>query len=201
MLEWFLVNEQFGRVTNGLHWHVPSAYNVLMRGTPSRSSAIWSRSSRRGRRRLRGDRGRGRFGPGRDRRHRGPHRRRLQDQRREVVRDLRRRGRGADRDGRRGRRRAAASDPVPGRAADPRRRVHRQPAVHPQLPPWLSDDRLLRRRGRAGGRDRRRGERRGPPAGLVHRGAPRHRHPRAGAWGGCSPCTSRRSSTAAPIPS
>jgi acyl-CoA dehydrogenase len=34
MLEWFLVNEQFGRVTNGLHWHVPNAYNVLMRGTP-----------------------------------------------------------------------------------------------------------------------------------------------------------------------
>jgi acyl-CoA dehydrogenase len=34
MLEWFLVNEQFGRVTNGLHWHVPSAYNVLMHGTP-----------------------------------------------------------------------------------------------------------------------------------------------------------------------
>jgi acyl-CoA dehydrogenase len=34
MFEWFLVNEQFGRVTNGLHWHVPSAYNVLMRGTP-----------------------------------------------------------------------------------------------------------------------------------------------------------------------
>ena len=34
MFEWFLVNEQFGRVTNGLHWHVPSAYNVLMQGTP-----------------------------------------------------------------------------------------------------------------------------------------------------------------------
>jgi acyl-CoA dehydrogenase len=34
MLEWFLVNEQFGRVTNGLHWHVPNAYNVLARGTP-----------------------------------------------------------------------------------------------------------------------------------------------------------------------
>jgi acyl-CoA dehydrogenase len=34
MLDWFLVNEQFGRVTNGLHWHVPSAYNVLMAGTP-----------------------------------------------------------------------------------------------------------------------------------------------------------------------
>ncbi|MGI8716097.1 MAG: acyl-CoA dehydrogenase family protein [Solirubrobacteraceae bacterium] len=28
MLEWFLVNEQFGRVTNGLHWHVPIVYNV-----------------------------------------------------------------------------------------------------------------------------------------------------------------------------
>ena len=34
MLEWFLVNEQFGRVTNGLHWHVPNAYNVLGAGTP-----------------------------------------------------------------------------------------------------------------------------------------------------------------------
>ena len=34
MLEWFLVNEQFGRVTNGLHWHVPNAYNVLASGSP-----------------------------------------------------------------------------------------------------------------------------------------------------------------------
>ena len=34
MVEWFLVNEQFGRVTNGLHWHVPSVYNVLLEGTP-----------------------------------------------------------------------------------------------------------------------------------------------------------------------
>jgi acyl-CoA dehydrogenase len=34
MLEWFLVNEQFGRVTNGLHWHVPNTYNVLGAGTP-----------------------------------------------------------------------------------------------------------------------------------------------------------------------
>jgi alkylation response protein AidB-like acyl-CoA dehydrogenase len=33
MLEWFVVNEQFGRVTNGLHWHIPNAYNVLMQGT------------------------------------------------------------------------------------------------------------------------------------------------------------------------
>jgi acyl-CoA dehydrogenase len=34
MVEWFLVNEQFGRVTNGLHWHVPNVYNVLLEGTP-----------------------------------------------------------------------------------------------------------------------------------------------------------------------
>jgi alkylation response protein AidB-like acyl-CoA dehydrogenase len=34
MVEWFIVNEQFGRVTNGLHWHVPNNYNVLMQGTP-----------------------------------------------------------------------------------------------------------------------------------------------------------------------
>jgi alkylation response protein AidB-like acyl-CoA dehydrogenase len=33
MIEWFLVNEQFGRVTNGLHWHVPNVYNVLAHGT------------------------------------------------------------------------------------------------------------------------------------------------------------------------
>jgi acyl-CoA dehydrogenase len=34
MVEWFLVNEQFGRVTNGLHWHVPNVYNVMLRATP-----------------------------------------------------------------------------------------------------------------------------------------------------------------------
>ncbi len=34
MIEWFLVNEQFGRVTGGLHWHTPSAYNVLLSSSP-----------------------------------------------------------------------------------------------------------------------------------------------------------------------
>jgi acyl-CoA dehydrogenase len=34
MREWFVVNEQLGRVTNGLHWHVPNIYNVLLDGTP-----------------------------------------------------------------------------------------------------------------------------------------------------------------------
>jgi acyl-CoA dehydrogenase len=34
MLEWFVVNEQFGRVTGGLHWHVPNVYNVWADASP-----------------------------------------------------------------------------------------------------------------------------------------------------------------------
>jgi alkylation response protein AidB-like acyl-CoA dehydrogenase len=33
-VEWFLVEEQFGRSTNALSWHIPGAYNVLASGTP-----------------------------------------------------------------------------------------------------------------------------------------------------------------------
>ncbi len=32
--EWVLVEEQFGRSTNALSWHMPSAYNVLGSGSP-----------------------------------------------------------------------------------------------------------------------------------------------------------------------
>ena len=32
-VEWFLVEEQFGRSTNALSWHVPTAYNVLAHGS------------------------------------------------------------------------------------------------------------------------------------------------------------------------
>ena len=32
--EWFLVEEQLGRSTNALSWHMPGAYNVLANGTP-----------------------------------------------------------------------------------------------------------------------------------------------------------------------
>jgi acyl-CoA dehydrogenase len=32
--EWVLVEEQFGRSTNALSWHIPTAYNVLASGTP-----------------------------------------------------------------------------------------------------------------------------------------------------------------------
>jgi acyl-CoA dehydrogenase len=34
MTEWFLVEEQLGRSTNALSWHIPNAYNVLASGTP-----------------------------------------------------------------------------------------------------------------------------------------------------------------------
>ncbi len=33
-VEWFLVEEQLGRSTNGLSWHMPGAYNVLGCGSP-----------------------------------------------------------------------------------------------------------------------------------------------------------------------
>jgi alkylation response protein AidB-like acyl-CoA dehydrogenase len=33
-VEWFEVEEQFGRSTNALSWHVPTAYNVLASGSP-----------------------------------------------------------------------------------------------------------------------------------------------------------------------
>jgi alkylation response protein AidB-like acyl-CoA dehydrogenase len=33
-VEWFLVEEQLGRSTNALSWHMPSAYNVLAHGSP-----------------------------------------------------------------------------------------------------------------------------------------------------------------------
>ena len=39
-VEWFLVEEQFGRSTNALSWHVPSAYNVLAHGSPGADRAL-----------------------------------------------------------------------------------------------------------------------------------------------------------------
>ena len=32
--EWVLVEEQYGRSTNALSWHIPGAYNVLASGSP-----------------------------------------------------------------------------------------------------------------------------------------------------------------------
>jgi acyl-CoA dehydrogenase len=36
-LEWAIVEEQFGRSTNGVYWHVPNAYNVWGRATPEQA--------------------------------------------------------------------------------------------------------------------------------------------------------------------
>lgn len=33
-VEWFLVEEQLGRITNAVSWHMPTAYNVLAQGSP-----------------------------------------------------------------------------------------------------------------------------------------------------------------------
>ena len=45
--EWFLVEEQLGRSTNALSWHMPGAYNVLASGTPGADRAL-SRPALRG---------------------------------------------------------------------------------------------------------------------------------------------------------
>jgi acyl-CoA dehydrogenase len=46
-LEWVLVEEQFGRSTNALSWHVPSAYNVLTHGSAEQVDR-WLRPAVRG---------------------------------------------------------------------------------------------------------------------------------------------------------
>ena len=45
--EWVLVEEQLGRSTNALSWHMPSAYNVLAHGTPEQIDR-WLRPALRG---------------------------------------------------------------------------------------------------------------------------------------------------------
>ncbi len=46
-VEWCLVEEQIGRSTNGLSWHIPSAYNVLALGSPEQIDR-WLRPALRG---------------------------------------------------------------------------------------------------------------------------------------------------------
>jgi acyl-CoA dehydrogenase len=46
-VDWFLVEEQFGRSTNALSWHVPTAYNVLAHGSPEQIDR-WLRPALRG---------------------------------------------------------------------------------------------------------------------------------------------------------
>ena len=90
-LEWVLVEEQFGRVTNALSWHVPGAYNVLASGTAEQIDRYLRPA-------LRGElhdayavtEENAGSDPSGHRHHRRAARRRLGDQRREVVRHLRR---------------------------------------------------------------------------------------------------------------
>jgi acyl-CoA dehydrogenase len=46
-LEWVLVEEQFGRSTNALSWHIPTAYNVLASGSAEQVDR-WLRPALRG---------------------------------------------------------------------------------------------------------------------------------------------------------
>ncbi len=46
-VDWFLVEEQFGRSTNALSWHVPTAYNVLAHGSAAQIDR-WLRPALRG---------------------------------------------------------------------------------------------------------------------------------------------------------
>ena len=45
--QWFLVEEQFGRSTNGISWYVPNAYNVWKAGSPEQVER-WLRPALRG---------------------------------------------------------------------------------------------------------------------------------------------------------
>src|SRR3954451_9939357 len=128
--------------------------------------------------RLRGDRGACRLRSVGHRDDRAADGRRLRDRRREVVRDVRRRGERLHRHGERRLGGRARSDPLPRPARDARHRDRRRPAVHAPLPPRPSDGPLHRRRGPVRRRHRRGRRRRRPPARVVHRGAPRHRRAR-----------------------
>src|SRR5690349_17591212 len=35
--EWALVEEQYGRTTNAIHWHIPNGYNVWEHGSPEQT--------------------------------------------------------------------------------------------------------------------------------------------------------------------
>src|SRR4051794_23835139 len=45
-LQWALVEEQYGRTTNALHWHVPNAYNVWAHASPEQIDRYLRRALR-----------------------------------------------------------------------------------------------------------------------------------------------------------
>ena len=131
-VEWFLVEEQLGRSTNALSWHMPGAYNVLGSGSPEQIERYLKPA-------LRGElhdayavtEAEAGSDPVAHRDHGAPERRRLGDRRREVVRDLRRRRepstsswRTRSSDG------EEAADAVPRRPRARRHRDRRRAALH-----------------------------------------------------------------------
>ena len=122
LLDWVVVEEQYGRSTNGIYWHVPNAYNVFHNASAEQAEK-YLRPLIAGKMKdayavTEAEAGSDPSGS----RPRRAHRRRLPDQRREVVCHLRRHRRRADRDGERHRRGGEAADAVPGR----RRRAGRR---------------------------------------------------------------------------
>ncbi len=157
----------------------PDAGPLAARGQPQVPRAPrQAGAARRAARRLRGHRGGGGVGSVADQDHGSAHRGRLGDRRREVVRHIRRRGRGLHRDGKRARGRPDAADAVSGRPLARRDRDRGQPALHAHLPARASGGALHGRRGGRGRGHRRPGRRRGSPARVVHRGAAGNRRPR-----------------------
>ena len=190
-VDWALVEEQLGRSTNALSWHVPTPTTSGRRHARSRSSASCGRccaarlqdayAVTEARRRLR---------PVRDRDDRdAADGRRLADRRREVVRHLRRRRRRAHRRGDASTATGATLFLVDRRRR--RRRGRRRPAVHAHLSARAPDPPL--RRVEVG--DGRRARRRWAAATTCSaRGSPRSGSgsPRA-ASARCGGCSRRRS--------
>ena len=159
MFETFLVGEQFGRCTNGLHWYVPGAYNVLELGTPEQIERYLRPALR----------GEGDTAYAVTEEHAG-------SDPSKIATTATRSDGGWVIDGEkwfvtsadaalvmivmahRDRRRGAPPHPVPGRARRRRGRVRRRPALHPQLPA-RAPDRALQRGGGRRGRDPRRSRR------------------------------------------
>ena len=137
-------------------------------------------AARRAARRVRGHRGGGGLGSVAHQDHGSAHRGRLGDRRREVVRHLRRRGRGLHRYGQRARGRPDTAHAVSGRPLARRDRDRGQPALHAHLSARASGGALHGRRGGRGRGHRRPRRRRGPPARVVHRGAAGDRRPGRG---------------------
>ena len=135
-MQWALVEEQYGRSTNAIHWHIPNGYNVWEHAGDAHQTALArAPPARRDPRCLRRHRARRRLRSLTDRGDGPPDRRRLPDQRREVVRHLRRRLLGDRRDGEPDRGRRAAADAVRGRPRAARHRVRRRPRASPTAIP------------------------------------------------------------------